>query len=197
MLVLVWDMARRCDTMQTIRQKVITDVRLGMSLEDVDRWFTTPLITKRLPSRFLLDYWIHVLVVFEIDKENFIERLYMASKKATNGKTVTSGANPVFGGYVNISLTDVELGEFDHMLATDKPSLENLMQMPLAMGKLALNRKDGTYSATVTEENDGKLYSLSAFSDDMFEAIALLVWKMTLYPKWCDMSTQPVKKQRG
>lgn len=120
----------------------------------------------------------------------------MANKK-TSVHQAKQNTPTVFGGYVNITLDESQLGEFDHMISTDKPSLESLMLLPLALGKLAINQKDGTFSATLTEENNGKLYSLSAFSDDMFEAIALLVWKVTIYPKWSDMSTQSVKKQRG
>jgi len=112
-------------------------------------------------------------------------------------ETHTPDEKATWGGFINIRLTEEQLAEFDHLTAKNKPTLVDLLTPIAADGKISLGSKDGTFSATMTTTHDGKIYSMSAFSQDLWECLALLVFKVSRYPKWFDIVQEPVKQKRG
>jgi len=93
-------------------------------------------------------------------------------------------ATPAFIGFVNIRLSEEEFSAIDEVCKGEKPPplLEELLERLLNVGKLSLNYYRGSLNVTLTVlEGSQAGYAVSAFSDNLFEAVMIVCYKVDNY----------------
>lgn len=121
-------------------------------------------------------------------------------RSAKNSVATPSPTPSAFGGFVRIDMTADEFERFDAAVAAREFDFNRrLLAWPRV--KLTVTPKpDGTYNACLFPQEawaGGK--GVSAFSDNAYEAIALVTWKLNIWaqdPAGAD-APAPAKKRRG
>jgi len=138
--------------------------------------------------------WMYDTVV-KIRKAEFrrmVDEMATKAQKATNEKVDKAS----WGGFKNVTLTEIQLIQFDKDVAAKKYQWDKCIYQLLSLGKFSFNYTNVSFSATLTVVHRGSTWAISAFSDSFLEAIQLLVCKVVEYPEWY-ASENTQKKGRG
>jgi hypothetical protein len=121
------------------------------------------------------------------------------TKKSDTRDKKESEVPATWGGYRNISLTESELKAFDVWFKTVHPSdTPELLESLGASGKVTISYRNGAWTATLTcVDNKNRLWTLSAFSENVVESLFLLHFKTDKYPNWVSDETVAPKVRRG
>jgi hypothetical protein len=133
----------------------------------VKRWFYT------------LDRFVVAEVLLGSSRFYMMEGNVMVDKKS---KASERDVSP-FIGFVNITLTDVEYASVDEAISAKKPpDLGMQLDYFLEFSKLSLSFVRGALNVTATIQSGKSAgYAVSAFSDNLLEALLILRMKTTNY----------------
>jgi hypothetical protein len=144
-------------------------------------------------------WYSHTINTTKFRRAEIKEYFENMAKKPTDVEKKASEKPATWGGYKNIKLTDDEYQAFDSWFRTFTPAdTQQMLSEFGVMGKFTLAYKDGAWSSTLTStDKQNRLWTISSFSDNVVEAMALLFFKVDKYPNWLDLDTDTGKTRRG
>lgn len=105
-----------------------------------------------------------------------------------------------FIGFVNITLTDAEIAEVDAAILQDETTtFSERVEFLLDFGKLSFNYQKGSMNCSLTVmEGVSTGYAVSAFGENVYDAIAFLQLKVVRYlDKFTEIYEKGGQARRG
>ena len=166
--------------MTTVRYSPLADNEVFLYRRD---W------TNRVAMSLLVRLWFYAQDRFSDETIHLIPmHLFTMEDTAVSRKPKEKSkveGNADFIGFVNITLTDDEMGQVDAYLeAKDPPELGANLEALLDVGKVSLNYQRGTLNVScVVQEGEMAGYAVSAYGSSPLETTTILWFKVDRYLK--------------